>query len=141
MKGLATNAGYEANQMEIYSRDGAAIADIQMTPLQLLKEEINQMQHDVASLEAERGSLALWEVQAVDRISPLLNQAAANTESALKYYNEYRHDLWTPEYRNLATSIRRDTDQVARTLKDYLKSEKIRVEEERLENRLNQKGD
>jgi hypothetical protein len=141
MKGLATVAEGEATHLELYSRSGSASPDLHFVPLWQLKAEINKMENDITTLETERASLAPWEAQAIDRVLPLLNDAATNTENATKYFNANRNYLWNPDYARFAQAVRRDTDQVARTLKDYLKSEKDRAEEQKLELRLSTGGD
>lgn len=141
VKGLAAVAEDEASHLELYSRDGSASYDLHLAPLWVLKADINRMEHDIATLEGERNSLAPWEAQAIDRVLPLLNNAATNTENATKYFNANRNYLWNPDYTKFAQSIRHDTDLVARTLKDYLKSEKDRAEEQKLELRLSTGGD
>jgi hypothetical protein len=67
---------------------------------------------------------------------PLLKEAAANTQSATEYFNENRNRLWTPEYRSFAQKIWHDSDQIARTLSNYLKFEKVREQEQQLQSTI-----
>ncbi|MEO8658182.1 MAG: hypothetical protein ABI693_06915 [Bryobacteraceae bacterium] len=133
LKGLASKAAGNAYQLEIYIRDARLGRDSQMFPLVSLKEDVNKMGKDMASLEARRDSLDPWEQQAIDKVLPLLREAAANAERATVYFNENGTHLWGPEYRSSLDKAYRDSDQIANTLKNYLKFEKAHEQEEHLE--------
>jgi len=133
LKGLASKAAGDAFQLEIYIRDARLERDSQMFPLVALKTDVNRMGQDVASLESRRDLLEPWEQQAVDKVLPLLRETAANAESATVYFNENGTHLWSPEYRSSLDKAYRDSDQIANTLKNYLKFEKVHQQEEHLE--------
>jgi hypothetical protein len=110
--------------------------DSHLAKLTALKGEVNRMGQEISSLEAERESLAPWEQLAVDEALPLLQATAANTESAIEFFNENRDRLWTEAYRDYAVRVSQDSEQIAKTLKNYLKYDKLRYQEVQVEQRI-----
>ena len=94
------------------------------------------MVREINQLEAEHDLLAPWEQHAVDKAAPLLNEAALKTQKAIEYFDANRNLLWSGEYREYTTEIRKDSKQIAKTLKDYLKYEKVSGEEQQMKQML-----
>ena len=97
-----------------------------------LKDEVNKMGKELSGLEAERQSLADWEQRAVDNTLPLLQATAADTQSAIEYYNANRSHLWMESSDGSADRIYEESKQIATTLRNYLKYDKLRNQEQRL---------
>jgi len=132
----ALAAADEAEHLEQFIANPAYSPESHLDKLMALKEEVNRMGRDVGSLEAERDSLAPWEQQALDKTLPLLKETAANTKNAIEYFNENRTHLWADNYREYANNISRDSEQITKTLKDYLKYAKAHDQELHLEQSL-----
>jgi len=126
----------EAEQLEQFIANQAYSPEAHFGKLMALKEEVNRMGRDAGSLEAERDSLAPWEQQALDKTLPLLKETAANTTNAIEYFNENRTHLWADPYRQYASHISRDAEQITKTLKDYLKYAKAHDQGLQLERSL-----
>jgi len=125
----------EADRLRMIANSKSS-PDSHLDKLTALKVEVNRMGQEISSLEAERESLAPWEQQAVDEVLPLLQATAANTEGAIEYVSENRNRLWTEAYRDYADRVWEDSAQIAKTLKDYLKYEKLRDQEVQVEERI-----
>lgn len=136
LKGFATKAAGSAEDLEFLSQRNTVSADSHLPPLIELREDVNTMGKEIASLEAQRDSLEPWEQAAVDKVVPLLKEAADNTQGAIHYFNESRLGLWTPNYRSYVQKVQRDSDQIAQTLKDYMKYESVREAEVKLESAI-----
>jgi hypothetical protein len=136
----ALAAASEAEHLEQFIANPALSPEAHSGELIALKEEVNRMGRDAGSLEAERDSLAPWEQQALDKTMPLLKETAANTENAIEYFNENRTHLWGDNYREYASNISRNSEQITKTLKDYLKYAKAHDQERRLEQILGAAG-
>lgn len=116
--------------------DSQSSPDSHLAKLMALKGEVNRMGQEISSLQAERGSLAPWEEQAVDDVLPLLEATVTNTESAIEYFNENRGHLWTKAYRSYADRVWRDSEQMAKILEDFLKYDKLRDQEVQVQARI-----
>jgi len=110
--------------------------DWHLDKLTALKDEVNRMSQEISTLRVERESLAPWEQQAVDEVLPLLQATAANTESAIEYFNENRPRLWMESYRDYADRVWQGSDQIAKILKNYLKCERLLDQEASVEERI-----
>jgi len=133
LKGNAAKAAESAERLEMISRNPSISSDSHFMPLQELRLDVNRMGKEIASLEAQRDSLDPREQAAIDKVVPLLQEAAGNTQSAIHYYNESHLYLWSPEYHTYAAKVERDSDQIAQTLKTYLKYEDVREAELQLQ--------
>ncbi|MGC4051360.1 MAG: hypothetical protein QM757_18535 [Paludibaculum sp.] len=80
------------------------------------------MGKEIATLEAERDTLQPWEQQAIDKVQPLLKEAAANAEEAIEYFNNNHNFLWSPRYRGYAEKVKKDSYEIAKTLKNLSRS-------------------
>ena len=110
--------------------------DWHLDKLTALKGEVNRMSQEISNLRAQRESLAPWEQHAVDEVLPLLQATAANTESAIEYFNENRDRLWMETYRDYADRVWQDSDQIAKILKNYLKSDRLSEQQVYVEERV-----
>gem|GEM_PF-1389177 len=126
MKLTAAMAAEKAEQIDFYSVENKASPDAYLTPLNALRDDVNTMGKQIASLEAQRDSLRPWEQKAVDKVLPLMRDAAANAQNTIHYFNENHLHLWSPDYQKLATSVERDSRQIASTINTYLKDENAR---------------
>jgi hypothetical protein len=136
LKGIAAKAAGQAEYLDHLSQFNAGDSSSHMIPLGELREEVNTMGKEIAGLEAMRDSLEPWEQEAVDKVLPLLKEAAANTQSAIHYYNENRRHLWSPDYQAYTGKVEQDSNQIARTLENYLKYEEVREAEIQLQSTI-----
>ena len=150
-KAASSPAGVEAtlDQIDEWS---AAVADAsfrlsdfaqrQLDPeshqpgLDVLKDNINKIGKDLKVLEAERGSLAAWEVQALDRIAPLMKDAADNAQNAIQTFNSDRSHLWATSYVDDTAKVAQEADKVSALIRDYRRLEKTQEKEQRIERDL-----
>jgi hypothetical protein len=136
MRTLASTTADQADRVRMYGANYALSSDAQLSPLWTMKTDINTMGKEIATLEAERGTLQPWEQQAIDKVLPLLKEAANNTEEAIQFFNNNHNFLWSPEYRGYAQKVKEDSAQISKTLKTYLKYEKVQNQEEQLQNTI-----
>lgn len=136
MRTLASTTADEADRLRMYGANYALSSDAHLSPLWTMKSDINTMGKEIATLEAERDSLQPWEQQALDKVVPLLKEAASNTEEAIQFFNNNHNFLWSPEYRGYAEKVKQDSAQISKTLKNYLRYEKVQNQEEQLRNTI-----
>lgn len=136
MHSIAANTSSEAEHLRMDASNAALSSDSHLSPLWTLKTDINTMGKEIATLEAERDTLQPWEQQAIGKVEPLLKEAATNTEEAIEFFNNNHNFLWSPQYRAYAERVKKDSDQIAKTLKNYLKYEKVQNQEEQLRNTI-----
>ena len=82
LQGQAAALADQADQFRLIIANNESSRESHLSMLDTLKADINAMGRDLQTLEAERGTLSPWQVQAVDHSEPLLKHVAANTEQA-----------------------------------------------------------
>jgi hypothetical protein len=141
LKGIEESAARAAVEADLLQQAGTQItADSQYEHLTALRDEINAIGRGISSLDAESQSLAPWEKQAMDKVQPLLHETAADTEKAINFFNANKHELWREDYRNDVSGAFHGSEQIEKTLKDYLKFAQARDEEQRLRQSLDAGG-
>jgi len=132
IQAMATAAVTDADELKTFIGDTRFSPESHLHRLMALKDEVNKMGREIRALEAERDSLPSWEQQAIDKILPLAQETAANTQDAIHFFNGNRDHLWAPEYRNDADHMLQDSEKIAKMLKDYLKYDRTKHKEEQL---------
>ncbi len=128
IRSLAVSAANDADRLDMKIQDPQSTADSQMSYLDSLKEEVNRMGRDITKLEAERDGLSQREQQAVDRILPLIQEAALDTTKTIAYVNDNRTHLVGPGERVFTHSLEKENSRIAATVKLYLDSEALQGE-------------
>ena len=131
----ATTVADEADHLRVMANPKVS-PEWNRLELMALKDEVNQMGQQIRTLKVEGDSLVPWEQQAVEKILPLFQKAAANTESAIDHFNENQDHLWTEANREYAGRVSQDSEQIAKILKNCLKYDKLREQELQLEEHL-----
>jgi hypothetical protein len=117
----AATVADQAEQLVQYSLSNQLSAQSHLIMLTSIVEDVNRMGREMATLEAEHDSLPKWEQRTSDKALPLLQETAANTKKAVEFADQNRSRLWSEDYRGYATAIWKDTEQMAKTIRDYLK--------------------
>ena len=124
LRASAIKVENEAEELTVIIENPLMSAESHLDRLTAMKEDINRMGREIGSLEEERQALATWEREAVDKVLPLAQDAAANTQSAIEFFNNNRNDLWADGYRDEAQHVRQDSEQIAKLLGSYLRDAK-----------------
>jgi len=104
--------------------------------LNTLRDDVNQIGHDLQVLEAERGSLTEWESKTVDEVVPLMRLITAYTTGEIETYTANRHDLWATSFPGYAARIFEDAGKVKELLDGGLKLATAREKEQRRESEV-----
>ena len=129
VKSQAFAAMTTADTLEMMISAAKVSSETQSNELMALREELNRAGKDIATLEADRDELSAWEQQALDRIVPLIKDAAENTTLAIQHFNANRTHLWGREDLAYADKVYKDSGRAADLLNSYLNYEKLRNEE------------
>jgi hypothetical protein len=127
LKRAQASAAMAADEADELRRNANSMfsPDWHVDKLTALKSKVNRMSWEISKLRVQRDSLPPWEQHAVDEVMPLLQATAVDTESAIEYFNENRDHLWMKTYRDYADRVWQGSDQVAKILKNYLKSDRL----------------
>ena len=130
----AVNTAREADPIGLLA--GGLSQDSHYDHLMAIKDDINRMGREISILDAESESLAPWEKQALNKVEALLRETAANAQMAIERFEQDKNDLWKEDYRRMVNGVERGSEQIAETLKAYLKYEKAHQQEEQFKQSL-----
>jgi CBS-domain-containing membrane protein len=121
----AYNVENESDKLRMFATNTMIGNEARADLLNEMQLRINRIGKEIiATLEAERSALAPWEQQALDQTIPLLQDAAANTQQVINYFNDRKDPVWIGQYRDDTTRIMHDTEKVVAELSDSLKAAK-----------------
>ena len=133
-RALAVRA--DAETLRTYIEAARLPSDSHARILQALRDDVNRMGKDLVTLDSERNSLPPWEKNAFQRILPLSQDTASTTRQAIDFFNANKTHLWGTQDLGFATRIGADALQIANTAGDYLKYEKLRNEESKIQSEI-----
>ncbi len=88
--------------------------------LDRIKAHINKTGEQLAQLEELRNEAAPWQQDAIDRITPLAREIAANTELAINHINETPANFYAQSYKDTLQAITDDARQLKQNVSDFL---------------------
>jgi hypothetical protein len=86
----------DVTQMQTYARSRVGW-ESHAAQINLVKEHINKTGSILADLHKARDGAESWQQDAINRITPLLQEMASNTEAIIKHLNE-KKQTWVPKY-------------------------------------------
>lgn len=84
-----------------------------------IKEHVNNSGKILADLHEARDTAEPWQQEAIDKITPLLQELASNTTSIIDHLNDRQH-TWHPEYTSYLKSNAQVATDLSNLIRDYL---------------------
>lgn len=119
LQNQATQVRRHAATLRSFARSDEVSWQAHADQLRQVKAEINDMGQKLCRLTANRGRLAPWQQQALDRIAPNVRLAADNAEDAINFLNAHQLSLWEPTYRAYVRNLYRDANQVSTAMNHF----------------------
>lgn len=101
-----------------------------------IKEHVNNSGKILTELHNARDGAEAWQQDAIDRITPMLQEMASNTEGIINHLNEHQGRTWVPEYRNYVEANAEQAADLYRLISDYLSYGSAKSKAESLEKTL-----
>jgi len=113
----ARHAVDHADKLHLFARNSNLTWESDVSQLQPIKEEINEMGGQVCRLEAMRAEVAPRQQAEIDRIATTIRLMADHAEDAISFGNSHRQGLWLAPYRRYADNLYHESELLARTLR------------------------
>jgi hypothetical protein len=127
----------DAATMETYTRSnlswqshGSQITEI--------RQHINKAGSILSEMQAARADAQSWHQEAIDRITPVLNELASNTEAVIRQLNENPGRLKTPTYQGYLKDNADLAVELANIVGDAVNADNIRTKIETMQAKLGQ---
>jgi len=103
--------------------------------LNRIKGDVNKMGRQLVKLEEAKATALPWQRLAIDRITPLLKELAANTTATIETLNKNK-DVAADEYEDYLEANADSASYLAAVIGDFVDYGKTKARLERLTNRL-----
>ncbi len=121
----------DAEQLETFSRLSGSWAS-HVEAVNKIKENANVMGRLLTKLQNNRNIAAPWQRTAIDRITPIAKELAANTTAAIEHLSKTPERLTTPGYQNYLEAIADSASNLASTIAQFVDYGKTRQRLDRL---------
>ena len=121
----------DAEQLETFSRASGNWAS-HVEAITKIKENVNAMGRLLTKLQENRNSAVIWQRTAIDRVTPIARELAANTTTAIEHLNKTPERLTTPTYQNYLEAIADSAANLASTIAEFVDYGKTKQRLDRL---------
>ena len=87
--------------------------------INLIGDHINKIGKILVDLQQARDGAEPWQQEAIDKITPLVQELASNTKSIIDNLNGDKR-IWRPEYRDYLKSNAERANDLSKLIGDYL---------------------
>jgi len=101
-----------------------------------IKDHVNQAGQLLDKLKNAREGASPWQQQAIDRIYPLLNELADNTEATIDHFNDNKAHIQFAAYHNYAQAGYKLAEELTTLISDYVEYGEHEAEFHRLQDKL-----
>jgi hypothetical protein len=106
----------DADALESYTREPSLSWESHAFEITRMKNDINATAKILTSLTAARAQASPWQVAAIDRIIPFMQEMAADTTAAIEYLNKHHTQLATKKEYTDYIEANADTSRELSTL-------------------------
>ena len=131
----ATQLATEAETLTSYSRSKVSW-ESHSQQLSTIKDQTNQLGKTLAELQDAKAKALPWQQQAIDQITPLAQELAADLEATIQHLNANRAHIAFARYRDYVRVSADHAQQLSDLVKDYVAYDRSKTEYERLSKRL-----
>lgn len=133
----ASQLRQDADQMQGYANSNLSWKS-HGQQINMIKEHVNKLGELLSQMHEARGDASHTQQQAIDRISPLLEEIASNTTAVINHLNEHPNRTWNPNYKNYVAENARLTTELSGAINDFVEYDRTKSRMEELEQKLSQ---
>lgn len=131
----AAHANINAERIESYTRSRTTW-ESHAAQLARMKENVNELGKDVATLTAAREEGSAWQQEAIDDINPLLRSMADHLSAMINHLSENQNQVHMPPYKAYATANYEFSQKLVVMINDYIDYAEAKSKTEALEQKL-----
>lgn len=133
-KTTAAQLARDVEHMEMFTRSKTNWQS-HSSQISVVKEHINNAGKLVSQLHEARDGAAQWQKDAIDHITPLLQEMASNTESIIDHLNKAK-EVWAPQYQEYLKENHDLAEELYSAISDFVRYGTTRQKLEMLEKKL-----
>lgn len=105
--------------------------------INMIKDHVNSLGETLSQLQEARGDASPIQQQAIDRITPLLQEIASTTTAVIDHLNKSPKQTWTPDYKSYVSENARLTSELSGAISDFVAYDKTKTRLDELEQKIN----
>lgn len=117
-KDSAAQLARDSVEMESYTRSRVSW-ESHAAQINVINNHVNNSVKILADLHEAHEASEPWQQSAIDRITPLLQELASNTESIIEHLND-KQQTWHPEYQGYLKSNAELATDLSKLIADYI---------------------
>jgi hypothetical protein len=125
----------DAGMLESYTRSNLSW-ESHAVAIDRVREDVNKMGRILGQLQDARGTAAPWQQEAIDRLTPVAKELAANTTTGINALNANRAHVNAPAYQEYLEAINDSANNLAATIADFMDYGKTKERMARLAGKL-----
>ena len=125
----------DADQLESFSRSSASWQS-HADAIEKIRQNVNAMGRLLARLQEKRSGATPWEQTAIDRISPIAKELAANTAAAIEHLKKNPERLNVAAYQDYLEAVVDSAHNLSAMIGSFVDYGKTQQRLERLSTRL-----
>lgn len=102
-----------------------------------IREHVNKLGELLSQMHDARGDASRTQQQAIDRITPLLQDIASNTTAVINHLNENPERTWNPDYKSYVSENARLASELSGAISDFVEYDRTKTRMDQLEQKLN----
>ena len=120
LQGVAGKLNRDAETLGSFSRSSGLSWQSHAYYLNNARDHINKVGSLLRELQSMRRGVAPWQLQAIDRVTPMAAEAAAHTEAAIKHLGDNQSRHFVPEYKDHLMMIEDRAAEMKQTVDNFL---------------------
>lgn len=125
----------DADQLKLFTHSTLAW-ETHMSKVAQIKDHVNNAGKSLSKLDSARENASPWQQQAIDHISPLLKELAANVTSTIEHLNQKPLLLQTERYVDYVAANCELASNLAELVSDYVDYGRSKARSEELATKL-----
>ena len=134
-KTQASKASEDAQRLQQYSRSSLSWESHTMQ-VKRIRKDVNDLGSTVRDLNAARPEASAWQLVAIDRIGPLLQEMADTLTNTINHMNDNPGRIHTQTYRDYASANFDLASRTSSIISDFVEYGKVKARTEQLERKL-----
>ena len=140
VKSEAVQLKDDAEDMKSFTRTKQQSWQSLAAKVEQIKQHVNKSGELLSKLQDAKAAASAWQKQAIDEITPLLRELAANVSSTIEHLNKNQHRIHTPPYTDYVASTAALATDLSGLISDYVGYGEAKNKSEELGQRLEVPG-
>jgi hypothetical protein len=119
-KSISVQLKRDAAELHTLSRNMRINWQTHAKQLETIKGHVNSAGQLAKRLKDIHHVAAPWQQEAIDRVTPMLSEIAANTQWAIEHLNQNQSNLWGPKYKEYVATMSTMASEMSQLVAEFV---------------------